>query len=165
MDAAVAGLVGALGGAGITTVLTIYRDHRNSKEKYKSMLYEKRLGTYQEALHLTFEFVESIPDSIYELKKDRMDEIAAANKKLIEFWKLHCLYFDSESVNAITSLVQKFKAVYDIFNGLSNPPTQENVSKYMKLISECQKSTTKVIIALEKGIGMKHIEKQRIRKV
>jgi len=52
VDAARIGLVGVVLGSGLTFGYNFWRDRRESKEKYRAMLYAKCLEAHQKAFYL-----------------------------------------------------------------------------------------------------------------
>jgi hypothetical protein len=139
MDAWVGGVVGIVIGIILTEGLQWLRDWREGKEKYRVMLYEKRLDIHQQAFTLLRKLMAATNAS----DEGRREIIEKAD----EWWNSHCLYLDEESRKKL------LEAIISVENLVDLPPPRAGFRKSARLALE------EASAAVMNGIGMKHLEK------
>lgn len=143
MDAWV-GLVGIVIGIILSEGIHWLRDRRESKEKYRAMLYGKCLEAHQKA----FYYIQKLNEVLNVAQSD--EDIWKVTREAREWWDSNCLYLDEQSRREMIPAIN-YAAVYTQSrrnrNGYTLPPVWEQLEK-----------TKKAIVS---GIGMKHIEEPK----
>ena len=142
---AIFGLIGVVVGSGLVLGYNYYRDRREREEKYRVILYPKRLEVHQKALMWNYKLYSvlnvSIPTQDYEAVRE-------VTVKAREWWESECLYLDEVSRQEMMVAIN-YVSVYirwDREHG-KPPPVWEQLDKAKK--------------AIVSGIGMKHVEEPK----
>ena len=145
MDAAVAGIVGVAVGSGITIGYAWFRDWREGKEKYRVMLYGKRLEVHQQAYYYSVQLLQSFDDYLSDLGLTK--EFLPLYQEARDFYYSNSLYLDENSRKLFR---EALNAIIPCFEGLDDETVEDVSSRLIKAMR-----------AVETGIGMKHLEETR----
>ena len=91
MVEAIFGLVGVVVGSGLVLLYNLYRDRREREEKYRVMLYEKRLEAHQKA----FCYIQKLNVALNTAQND--EDLWEVTREAREWWDSNCLYLDEYS--------------------------------------------------------------------
>jgi len=161
MFEAIFGLVGVIVGSGLVLLYNYYRDRRERKEKYKLMLYDKRLEVHSKAFYLIRELNKSLPGSIEDMDKDRIAAIEKARAEVDEWWALRCFYLDPKSRDKILEVMVRSEELvgdYGLPKDSSYDWDEDKRKSWQKERNEFTRCISDTMKVLEEGIGMKHIE-------
>lgn len=166
MDAAWVGLIGVGVGSSITLGYNFWRDWSEGREKYRVMLYEKRLEIHQKGFYLVHKLSETMPDSIEGMKRVKAATINELSHQLEEWWTLNFFYLDEESRRRIIeAIVDAEDLVMDYtIQDDSTYRLDDKRTSWHNDHREFRKCIQDTLISLEKGIGMKHVEKPKKKK-
>ena len=106
---AIFGLIGVVVGSGLLLLYNYYRDHREREEKYRVMLYDKRLEAHQGAYYHVEQLLFSFGYRLYgpPLTKDMRTLCREAE----EFYDSNCLYLDEQSRGEIVMALLLIKEI------------------------------------------------------
>jgi hypothetical protein len=138
--APVMGLAGVILGMGISE----YRRWREEKEQYRLMTFDKRLKTYQEALHLQDKILGSMTlyNSLTDKSEDRKESLDETMTELWDWYITNCILLDRDTNEKIVEVMLMLQEHIDVNKQINN-------ANY-KQIHELRKT----IVA---GIGVKHL--------
>jgi hypothetical protein len=126
-------------GAILTEGLRWLWDWRQGKERYKLMLYEKRLEVHQKA----YSCIRKLRLAMDQHDKEKIEVTDQAD----EWYFSNCFYLDEESRAKMYQATGKVRELID----LRGPQAQDRELARIAL--------QEAFKAVEKGIGMKHLEK------
>ena len=157
-------LIAVVIGVVLSEAIRWFRDWREGEEKYRVMLYEKRLEAHQMAFYLIRELNGSFPGSIEDMDEDRVASIEKARAEVDKWWASHCFYLDPKSRDKIMeAIVRSEELVRDY--GLPKDPgykwgndERKSWSKERMAFTFCIDKTRRTLV---EGIGMKHIEEPK----
>ena len=178
MDAAWVGVVGAvigvLIGSGITLGYSVWRDRwerqerqKDRDEHYKQTLYPRRLEAHQQAFYLVRKIAAAMPDSLKLMKRSRTVTADEASRQLEEWWASNCFYLDEESRRRIIEAIvyaEDLVIDYTIQDDSTYRLDDDKRTSWHNDHREFRKCIQDTLISLEKGIGMKHVEKPKKKK-
>jgi len=155
----------------LSEVIRWSRDWREGKEKYKVMLYEKRLEAHQKAFSYVRQLMLRATTSYFSFAFDMDDksdfdrefnnkEIKRLLLELNDFFDSNCLYLDEQSRSEIMRSIVVTGSAYDNF--ITENLSKEELTEKLKDSSDQLHKTQGVIVT---GIGMKHIEKPTSRQL
>jgi hypothetical protein len=139
---AIFGLIGVVVGSGLTAGFNYYRDRREREEKYRVMLYEKRLEAHQRA----FYYIQKLNEVLNTAQND--EDIWKVTREAREWWDSNCLYLDEESRKEMIPAIN-YAAIYRQWM-----PEWETPLRVWQQLEKTKK-------AVVSGIGMKHIEEPK----
>ena len=113
------------------------------EERYRVMMFEKRLAVHQEAFTLTSQIRTKLLLAVSEKNMPSQDEVYSDFEEMREWWKANCLYLDSTSRKAFLDLFVSVR----IYAVSYNP---EDAKKCLELT----KTTVQKII---QGIGEQYL--------
>ena len=149
---AVMGLIGVVVGVAIQE----FRIWRERKDKYKDMIFEKRLDAHQGAYYRCMRLSKFMLP--HELMKD---EGTAALEEILESYEWlakNALYLDGDSRTKITycfDYVRETAEKYEDEEWRKNINVKEEMRKL-------QENMVAVLVSIEKGIGVKYLPESRI---
>ncbi len=139
------GLVGVVVGAAITIGYNLYRDWRKGKDKYRVMLYEKRLEAHQKAYSYSAHLLRAFSDRLSDLGLTK--ELRPLFREAEDFYFSNNLYLDENSRklfrDALSSVITCFEEADS------------------ETIKDTRDELIKAINAITTGIGMKHLEESK----
>ncbi|MBM3156819.1 MAG: hypothetical protein FJ004_05990 [Chloroflexi bacterium] len=133
------GVVGIVIGVMLSEVVRWLRDRGEKQEKYRVMLYEKRLEIHQQA----FTWLRKLAAVTMASDTEKREVIS----KVDEWWNSNCLYLDDESREAMLDAISGVEGLIDL------SPPQAEVKRTARLALE------KALSSVMHGIGMKHLDK------
>ena len=151
-------------GVAISELIRWFHDWREGHEKYRLMLYEKRLEAHQSAFYWVRELNKSFPGSPADMDQDRVDKIKEIMNKLDTWWASHCFYLDEKSCNSVLDVVTRSQELiyfYVLPYRSNDEPDSEQYEKWRKERWQLTHSIDHTRRTLEEGIGMKHIEEAK----
>ena len=134
---------------------------REREEKYRLMLYEKRLEAHQRGFFLFEDLKDTLPDSIEGMNEAGVAAVDELECQVDEWWVSNRFYLDEESRRKIRVATRHVDNLVHDYGLPNDSPVDWNDHQRVLWRSdhnECLKSIENAVIALEKGIGMKHIE-------
>lgn len=140
---AIFGLVGVVVGSGLVLLYNYYRDRREREEKYRVMLYEKRLEVHQKAFYYVQKLLDPLNDYLNGYGYPNDEKLAAIYREAKEFHHLNSLYLDEGSR---TDMMRAIYSIEFYFEG------DEEIKDAFDQLRKARE-------AIMSGIGMKHIEK------
>jgi hypothetical protein len=150
---AVIGLVGVIVGVGIQE----FRIWRERKDKYKDMIFEKRLDAHQGAYYWCTTLIKlALPQSL--LKDGGIQALVKGMRDATEWLNKNALYLDEGSViemNRFLRYVSERGVKYTRERGGKDINVKEEVM-------ELAKNSGKLLASLKKGIGYKYLPETRI---
>lgn len=160
--------VGAMIGAGATIITTAIQSRGERKERqkdreehYKQMLYPTLLDVSNEAYFLLLELARAVPGSIKDWKEERVKAIVEAQCELDKWWRKHRFYLGEESQSGILEAIALADFMVDDYAMPDDSDAEGIEDKRIQCpmdrieFGKCIRNT---VIALENGVGMKHIE-------
>jgi hypothetical protein len=128
-----------------------FRDWRQGKEKYRVMLYEKRLEAHQGAFYHVEQLLNPLRDYFTGFGLSTLStEMQQVYREAKKFYDSNCLYLDEQSRNEMEL------AIYRIRLFLEEPDNGLMENAFDQL-----RKAKKAIVS---GIGMKHIEEPKKEK-
>jgi len=97
MDAAWVGLIGIIIGVILSELIRWLRERGEGEEKYRVMLYEKRLEVHQKAFYYVEQLMDQLRGYFERYEYPNRDELAAIYREARGFYYSNSLYLDELS--------------------------------------------------------------------
>jgi len=140
---AIIGLAGVVIGVGITE----FRRWMERKERYKEMVFEKRLNVHQEAYYLCCKLMIALHLLKVVEKKNNTDCVKAV-ARIHDWWPHKCLYLDNHSQGLILEVLRlSTHQVDNIMEGKIDEVLDVHIDRMFNKTLEC----------IARGIGVKYL--------
>ena len=154
-------------GVAISELIRLFHDWQERHEKYRLMIYEKRLEAHQEAFYWVRELNRLFTGSMADMDQDRVDKIKEIINKVDTWWGSHCFYLDDKSSDSVLEVMTRSEELIGAYGDFVLPyrsnaePDREQYEKWKKERWQLTVFIDRTWRTLEKGIGMKHIEEPK----
>jgi len=144
----VIGIIGVIIGVGITEI----RQWMERKEKYQTLIFERRLKVHQEAYSLCYRLELNIhllqKNEMLQKTKKQYDKCVDDAKRINDWWLDNCLYLDKKSQEMIlNTLFYSTKQIDSIMEDKKDEVLEKFMEEQFKVTLD----------SIAKGVGVKYL--------